>query len=193
MNGSPKTEPAGTYKCADPDGPWPVGNDTANEGGYQTVMQATANSVNGAYATMAEKLSLCDLKTTAESLGVHRADGAPLETNPSSILGTNLIAPLTMAGAYAGIADKGIVCTPIAIDKIVDSSGASVGVPSANCHRAIPESIAIATGYALHGVLTGGTAAADRGATGAAWGFAKTGTTDEAKSTWVVGGTTNDP
>lgn len=189
VNGSPRTEPAGTFKCADPDGSWQVGNDTANEGGYQTVMSATAASVNGAFASMAEKLSLCDLKSTAEHLGVHRADGAPLETNPSSILGTNLIAPLTMASAYATIATKGTYCKPVAIDKIVSSSG-DVKVPTADCTSELPKSIAVATGYALHGVLTGGTASADRGATGSAWGFAKTGTTDEAKSTWVVGGTT---
>jgi membrane peptidoglycan carboxypeptidase len=189
VNGSPRTEPTGTYKCASPDGPWAVGNDTANEGGYQTVMSATANSVNGAYADMAQKLSLCALKKTADDLGVHRADGAPIETNPSSILGTNLIAPLTMASAYSAIATKGTVCAPVAIDRITSTAGPVV-VPKADCHAALPSPIAVATGYALHGVLTGGTAAADRGATGSAWGFAKTGTTDEAKSTWVVGGTT---
>jgi membrane peptidoglycan carboxypeptidase len=189
VNGSPRTEPAGTFKCADPDGPWQVGNDTADEGGYQTVMSATARSVNGAYASMAEKLSLCDLKKTAEDLGVHRADGAPLETNPSSVLGTNLIAPLTMASAYGAIANKGKVCNAVAIDKIVSTNG-DVDVPKADCTDQLAESVAVATGYALHGVLTGGTAAADSGATGGAWGFAKTGTTDEAKSTWVVGGTT---
>jgi len=191
VNGDPRTVPAGTFKCADPDGAWPVGNDEAGEGGYQTVMSATARSVNGAYASMAQKLSLCDLKKTATDLGVHRANGADLQTNPASILGTNEVAPLTMAGAYATIATKGTYCRPIAIDKIVASDGSSVPVPKADCHSVLPESIAVAAGYALHGVLTGnGTAAADNRATGSAWGFAKTGTTDFAKQTWVVGGTT---
>ncbi len=191
VDGSARTLPAGALKaCRQPAASFPVGNDEAGEGGYQTVMSATARSVNGAYASMAEKLDLCDIKEKAASLLVHRADGRDLETNSASILGTNEVAPLSMATAYAGIANKGEVCASIAIDSITDGAGQEVPVPKANCHRAIPENVAVATGYALHGVLTGGTARADVGATGSAWGFAKTGTTDYAHSTWVVGGTT---
>ena len=192
VNGSPQTFPAGSFKCADPDASWSPGNDTDNEGGYQSVMTATKLSVNGAYASMAEKLDLCDIMQKAEDLGVHRADKAPLEKNPPAILGSNsnTVAPLTMASAYAGIASKGTYCASVAIDKIVASDGTAVAVPKADCHRELPESIAVATGYALHSVLTGGTAAADAGSVGNAWGFAKTGTTDFAHSTWVVGGTT---
>ncbi|WP_345482069.1 transglycosylase domain-containing protein [Amnibacterium soli] len=190
VDGTGKTWPAGSFPCASPDGPFAAGNDTANEGGYQSVLRGTALSVNGVFASMASKLNLCDIRKRAEDLLVHRANGADLQVNPSSILGTNEIAPLTMATAYAGIANKGRVCSSIAIDKIVATDGKPVKIPEANCHQGIPSSVAVATGYALHGVLTGGTAAADRGATGGAWGFAKTGTTNDAKSTWVVGGTT---
>ncbi|WP_375406684.1 transglycosylase domain-containing protein [uncultured Amnibacterium sp.] len=192
VDGSGRTIPAGDITaCKQPTAPYPVKNDEAGEGGFQTVMLATEKSVNGAYASMAEKLDLCDIRDRAKELLVHRADGEDLQyRNPSSILGTNEVAPLTMATAYAGIADKGNVCAAIAIDKIITSSGKSVKVPEADCHQAIPSSIAVAAGYALHGVLTAGTAAADRGATGSAWGFAKTGTTNDAIDTWVVGGTT---
>jgi membrane peptidoglycan carboxypeptidase len=190
VDGTGKTWPAGSFPCANPDGPFAAGNDTPGEGGYQTVMRGTAGSVNGVFASMASKLNLCDIRKQAQDLLVHRADGTELQVNPSSILGTNEIAPLTMATAYAGIADKGQVCSSVAIDKIVASDGKPVKVPTADCHQGIPSSIAVAAGYALHGVLTGGTAAADAGATGSAWGFAKTGTTNDAKSTWVVGGTT---
>jgi membrane peptidoglycan carboxypeptidase len=192
VDGSPRTLPPGALKaCGQPAAGWQVGNDEANEGGYQTVMQATARSVNGAYASMAEDLDLCQIRDVAKSLDVHRADGTDLQTNPSSVLGTNEIAPLTMATAYAGIANGGKVCSAVAIDHITTASGEEVPAPKTQCQQSIPSSVATATGYALHGVLTGnGTAAADAGATGSAWGFAKTGTTDEAKSTWVVGGTT---
>ena len=191
VDGSARTVPYGAMKaCKQPAAAFPVGNDEAGEGGYQTVMSATARSVNGAYASMAEKLDLCDIKERATDLLVHRADGADLKTVPSSILGINEVAPLSMATAYAGIANKGEVCASIAIDKIETTDGTEVPLPKANCHQAIPQNVAVATGYALHGVLTGGTARADVGATGSAWGFAKTGTTDDAKSTWVVGGTT---
>ena len=193
LDGSARTIPAGAMKeCGRPAAAFPFKNDTAGEGGYRTVLNGTALSVNGTFASMAEKLDLCDIKKDAESLLVHRADGEPLKTVPSSILGINEVAPLTMATAYAGIAGKGEVCSPVAIERILaGDAGRKVAVPKADCHQAIGSPVAVAAGYALHGVLQGGgTAAADRGATGAAWGFAKTGTTDDSKSTWVVGGTT---
>ncbi|MGT2425388.1 transglycosylase domain-containing protein [Amnibacterium kyonggiense] len=193
VQGSTRYYPTGTFPCANPDGPWSPGNDTAGEGGYQTVMQGTAGSVNGVFASMAMKLRLCDIMQKSVDLGFHRANGAPLEANPPAILGSNVntASPLTMASAYATIANKGIYCSSVAIDKIVTSDGSSVAPPKADCHRALPEDIAVAVGYALHGVLQGGgTASMDAGSLGGAWGFAKTGTTDEAHSTWVVGGST---
>ena len=193
VDGNARYIPSGEFKeCGRPSAPFDVHNDEANEGGYQTVQSATNRSVNGAYASMATKLDLCDIKDRAEDLGVHRADGAPLTTNPFSILGANEVSPLTMADAYAGIANQGDYCSSVAIDRIVDSTGKDVQAPKADCHQTVPKSVAIATGYALHGVLAGpgGTAGVDRGATGSSWGFAKTGTTDDAVHTWVVGGTT---
>ncbi|GAA2750045.1 membrane peptidoglycan carboxypeptidase [Amnibacterium kyonggiense] len=192
VQGSTARYPAGTFPCANPDGPWSPGNDTPGEGGYQTVMQGTAGSVNGVFASMAMKLKLCDIMKTSQDLGFHRANGEPLEANPPAILGSNINAasPLTMASAYATIANKGIFCSSVAIDKIVSSDGSKVTPPAADCHRVLPEDVSIAVGYALHGVLTGGTASIDRPALGGAWGFAKTGTTDFAHSTWVVGGST---
>jgi membrane peptidoglycan carboxypeptidase len=141
---------------------------------------------------MATELKLCDIMQKSKDLGFHRANNAPLEANPPAILGSNAntVAPLTMASAYATIANKGVYCASVAIDKIVSSDGTQVTPPKADCHRELPESVAVAVGYALHGVLTGGTAGQDAGAVGSAWGFAKTGTTDFAHSTWVVGGTT---
>lgn len=191
VDGSPKPYPAGSFRCANPDAPWTFGNDTANEGGYQTVMAATAGSVNGAYASMASELSLCDTMKDATDLGFHRANGAPLELNPPAILGSNAntASPLTMASAYATIANKGVYCSSVAIDRITASDGTPVTPPQADCHRVLPEPVAIAVGYALHGVMSG-TASYDASATGPAWDFAKTGTTDSAHSTWVVGGTT---
>ncbi len=190
VNGNARTLPAGDLKaCGSPAAAFQVANDTAGEGGNQTVYRATALSVNGAFASMAEQLDLCDIRDEAQALDVHRADGAPLETNSSSILGTNEIAPLSMATAYAGIANQGMACTPVAITKVVAPGGQSVTVPQTKCTQGVPKNIAIAAGYTLHGVF-GGTAAGDEGALGGAYGMVKTGTTDNAKDTWEVGGTT---
>jgi membrane peptidoglycan carboxypeptidase len=192
VQGSTRTYPAGTFKCANPDAVWSPGNDTAGEGGYQTVMRGTEGSVNGVFASMAAQLKLCEIMQKSVDLGFHRANSAPLQANPPAILGSNAntVAPLTMASAYATIANKGIYCKSVAIDKIVGSDGRAVTPPQADCSPKLPKSVAIAVGYALHGVLTSGTAASDAGSLGGAWGFAKTGTTDFAHSTWVVGGST---
>ncbi|MFF2772833.1 penicillin-binding protein, partial [Streptomyces bacillaris] len=73
---------------------------------------------------MATKTDLCSILKAAQGLGIHPAKtGAQLNSYPSMILGTNNIAPLTMATAYAGIADSGTVCTPVAIDKVINADG----------------------------------------------------------------------
>jgi membrane peptidoglycan carboxypeptidase len=75
---------------------------------------------------MAEQLDQCEIRTAAESLLVHRADGGILQTNPSAVLGTNEIAPLTMATAFGGIAHGGVVCEPIVVDRFVTDTGETI-------------------------------------------------------------------
>lgn len=164
-------------------------NDSAGEGGFRTVYSATQNSVNSAFMTMVQKLNLCDINAQATALGVHNATGAPLGVNASDMLGSggNTIAPLTMAAAYAGIADQGTFCTPMAIDKVVKPGGGTLPIPGSDCKQTIDKSLAIAAGYTLHGVLNG-TATTDANGTGPAFQFAKTGTTNLAQQTWLVGG-----
>jgi membrane peptidoglycan carboxypeptidase len=93
-----------------------------------------------------------------------------------------------MAGAYATIANHGVTCDPVAIDRITDASGAAVPVPQRHCHRTVSAGIADAAAYALHGVLTGGTMQGDQTPDGR-YELGKTGTTDNAKDTWTIGST----
>ena len=73
--------------------------------GNMTVLNATKNSVNSAYVRMASELNLCNIFDGAAELGVHRAQ--PVDGNdkpqvlPSNVLGTDTVAPLTMAAALA--------------------------------------------------------------------------------------------
>ncbi|WP_375401419.1 transglycosylase domain-containing protein [uncultured Amnibacterium sp.] len=164
-------------------------NDSAGEGGFRTVYSATQNSVNAAFMTMVQKLNLCDIVGQATALGVHNASGKPLSDLATDMIGSggNAIAPLTMATAYAGIADQGTFCTAMAIDKVVKPDGGTLPIPGSDCKQTIDKSLAIAAGYTLHGVLNG-TATTDANGTGPAFQFAKTGTTDSARQTWLVGG-----
>jgi membrane peptidoglycan carboxypeptidase len=90
-------------------GPWPFRNSADLIIPSATVFEATVRSINSAYASMAEQLDQCEIRSAAEALGVNRADGGAIQTNPSAVLGTNEIAPLTMATAFAAIANKGVV------------------------------------------------------------------------------------
>jgi membrane peptidoglycan carboxypeptidase len=171
-------------------GPWNVSNDSSGENGNYSVMAATAASVNTVFAAMAFKLDICDIRRDAEGLLVHRADGKPLSNSPASVIGTNEIAPITMATAYAGFANNGVACSPVAIDKITDSTGKTLDVPKSQCSTTpIDPKIAAGVIYALQGVLRGGTATAANPNDGVPI-YGKTGTTDNSYDNWLIAGTT---
>lgn len=162
--------------------------DGGGGGGVMSVRTATARSVNTAFAAMAEKLDLCDISKMAERMGGHRADGKPLVNFPTSILGVNEVAPLTMATAYAGIANGGVVCSPVAIDRIVDPDGNEIKPPQSTCTQAVSQPVAATAAFALQGVMNGGTGGAGNPGKGPILG--KTGTTDNYVHTWLVDSTT---
>ncbi|WP_440708419.1 transglycosylase domain-containing protein [Herbiconiux sp. YIM B11900] len=170
-------------------GTYSVKNDGGAAPGNVTVMKATADSVNLAFLRMAQKLDQCEIRKTAEAFGVHRADGNPLGENPADVLGTNEIAPLTMAAAFAAVANEGTYCSPIAIDKILDSQGNELPPPASTCSQAVDPNIAAAMTTALQGVINGGTATQSNPNDGIPH-FGKTGTTDSEKDTWFVGAST---
>ena len=191
VNANPQTYDASTFKnsCDGPaSGPYHPTNDSPGEGGIMSVQTATTESVNTAYIAMAHQLDLCDIRHDAEAFDVHRADGAPLKTYPTSVLGINEIAPLTMATAFAGIANKGVVCTPIAIDKIIDGAGKDVPAPKSKCTQAVDPQVAATMAYALKKVVQNGTAAGMNPSNVDM--LAKTGTTDNAEQIWLVASTT---
>jgi membrane peptidoglycan carboxypeptidase len=178
-----------TDSCGGPwTGPYKPTNDAPGQTGMRDALDATVNSINTAFVAMASKLDLCAIRKDAEAFGVHTATGSPLDTNPSSVLGTNTIAPLTMATAFAGIANNGTTCTPIAIDAIMDANGAPVTAPSSTCTQSVAPEIAHAMALALEGTAEFGTAAGiNRSATDM---LAKTGTTDGNEQLWLVAATT---
>jgi len=157
-------------------------------------MAATADSINGAYVSMAMKLDQCKTKEIAMSLGMHPAIEKDnlntrdhveneLMSNPSAILGTNDIAPLTVAAAYAGIANGGVYCKPRAVDYIMDSKGNKLDGQLAECGPSLvtPE-VAAAAIHALQYAMSKYPANPRNGVPH----FGKTGTTNGAEQTWVV-------
>lgn len=171
-------------------GVWTPKNDDSSNPRSISALAATVSSVNTAFVGMAKQLDLCSITKNAEAFGVHSATpGKPLGSTAASILGTTEVAPLTMATAFAGIANHGTVCTPIAIDKIIGADGKERSVPQSRCSHAVTEKVAAAMAYALKRVTTVGTAAGLNGTSTDM--LAKTGTTDDALHVWLVAATTN--
>ncbi|MCU1558190.1 MAG: penicillin-binding protein [Microbacteriaceae bacterium] len=191
VNGTPKQFPANSFKCnGSPTGDayFPQ-NDSPGEGGSWSVLRATTSSVNVAFVEMAKKLDLCAIRNDAQAMGVHRADGKELEVLPSSTLGTNLISPMTMAGAIATIGANGTYCKPTAIDKIVGPDGKGLPGEPTECTSAISPQIAATVAYALKTVFASGTATAGNPRDGVEL-VGKTGTTDGSYQNWLIGTTT---
>jgi membrane peptidoglycan carboxypeptidase len=169
-------------------GSFPPRNDDARIA--NNAIDATKWSVNSSFVAMAQQLDLCNIKKLAQAFGVHRADADPLQMFPSDVLGTQEVAPLTMAVAFAGIANGGLTCLPVAIDRIVDRAGNEIAAPAADCKQSVPPNVANAMAYAMQQTFaSGGTATASNPGTGIPH-IGKTGTTDSAKDTWMVGAST---
>ncbi|AGW42334.1 penicillin-binding protein [Leifsonia xyli subsp. cynodontis DSM 46306] len=196
VNANVRTYATGTFKgyCF-PNGSygstpnrWPT-NDSSGEEGVRSAIQATQLSINTAFVSMASQLDLCKIRDTAKAFGVHTATGTELAANPASVLGTNTIAPLTMATAFAGIANGGVTCSPIAIDKIIGADGKEVSAPTSKCEQSVDPSIAAAMSAAMQRVLVSPGTAAGMNTTGKDM-IAKTGTTDGNEQLWLVASTT---
>src|SRR5579859_6784224 len=102
--------------------------------------------------------------------------GAALGQFPSFTLGTNLITPIEMAGAYATIAAQGTYCVPYVITEVTDAAGRQDPAQHPNCRAVLDPNIANELTAMLRGVLT------QQGATAAGLGLdrpsaGKTGTT----------------
>ncbi|MFE6963946.1 transglycosylase domain-containing protein [Agromyces sp. NPDC057679] len=182
-------------------GDWDPRNDEGGNGGYWSALHNTVRSENTGFVAMAKQLDLCGIKKTATGLmSAGRADGKPLGEGlnedgnripfgPSAVLGTEEIAPISMATAFAAVAGGGKSCTPIAIDSITDGEGKAVEIPKSTCTQAITPDVAAGMNYALQRVMTEGTGTSSRGSMDTAGTpmIGKTGTTDDAYATWMSG------
>lgn len=198
VSGSQMVYPQNAFHSSDPcndigGSTWHVSNDEGGAVPSATVIQAAAESINSVFAKMATQLDLCGIKQRAQNLLVHGAAESinPFLANPSSVLGTNYISPLTMATAYAGVANHGVARTPIAIDRIVMPDQKEHPVPaSVTSPNPINPDVAAATIYTLQSVLApGGTSVSANPQDGIPI-FGKSGTTDNSVSNWLVTSTT---
>jgi penicillin-binding protein 1A len=164
--------------------PWMPSNYEGEGGGVMSIADATAHSVNCAYARMVKAVGLSKVADVARRMGIT----SPLEPLvPSMALGSKEVSPLEMASAYATLAADGIHRKPHFVEKIVDRYGKTVFTEHDKGDRALtPQNARVAINV-LRGVVQNGTGTAAR--LGSRDVFGKTGTSEEHQNAWFVGGT----
>lgn len=167
-------------------------NDDPNHYYAMSAYEGLYNSINTVTFQTAAALDFCNIQKMATAAGVK--DGLSNEpydlSTISKLIGTNNVAPIDMATAFATFASGGIRCNPIAITSVVDAAGTKYPVPEADCQRTISEDVAAGVTYALQSVLVKGSGW-NIGLDDKSNAFAKTGTTDGNIDTWTVGATSS--
>jgi membrane peptidoglycan carboxypeptidase len=165
-----------------------------------TVLEGLYNSINTVTFASAAQLDFCGIQKIVDAVGLH--GGLPSKDDPNpkinmstlgNLLGSTQTAPLTMASAFATFANDGKYCEPIAITAVKDATGKALPAQSSSCRDAIKPEVARGVNYALQEVLNRGSGSLiqPRISTGTHFPIgAKTGTSNNNGSTWVVGHTT---
>ncbi|MEV6393912.1 transglycosylase domain-containing protein [Streptomyces sp. NPDC051907] len=181
--------PASIATC---DGTWvnhggqKLENENPKEVGPYGLRDAMEMSVNTYFVQMIGEIGLCPVVEMTDKLGVVMGNGKKLPQEPSTLtLGSDGIAPLTMAGAYATFANRGTYCTPTAIESIKTADGKSLAVPQTTCTKAMTERTADTINTLLRGVVDSGTG--QQAGLQSRDNAGKTGTTDGRKNAWFVG------
>jgi penicillin-binding protein 1A len=164
--------------------PWSPSNYEGEGGGVMTITDATAHSVNCAYARMVEEVGVSRVADVARRMGIT----SPLEPLvPSMALGSKEVSPLEMASAYGTMAADGIHHKPHFVEKVLDRYGRTVFVEKDKGERAItPQNARVAISV-LRSVVQRGTGTA--AALESRDVFGKTGTSENHENAWFVGGT----
>jgi membrane peptidoglycan carboxypeptidase len=168
-------------------------NDDNTKYGNINMVKAMADSVNTYFVPLEQQIGLCNVVHMAQAFGLGVQGGLnsagtsllPISQTQDLTLGVNSLTPLQIANAYAAFAADGTYCNPTAITRVVNASGKNLAVPSADCHRVVPRSVAAGVNTLLASVVSDeGTGAPDA----INWSDAgKTGTTNEEAQAWFAG------
>ncbi len=180
-----KTFEAGDWGCGEKfNQPSYTVNNSTGAGSFN-MWSGTAMSINTFFVELQRRAGLCRTVDIAERMGVKLGNGKPLLRYPSFTLGSMEVSPLSVASAFATVANHGIYCRPHAVKTVTDLDGRTLYSDNGNCRKAISRDVADATTAILTGVIDGsGTGKAmtlGRDAAG------KTGTTDSNAAVWFAG------
>ena len=170
----------------------PVGgftNAEAFSGGYLSMTQALAQSVNTWFVSLEDKIGVKAIAATGYKMGMTslplNGPKAITERDAALTLGAYETSPIQLASVYATIAAHGVACAPIGITSVVDANGKSLSIPQANCKQVIRVSTADTLAQMMTSVVKYGTGVnaniPGREVAG------KTGTTSSAAAAWFAG------
>lgn len=189
---------------------WKVDNYEGGGGGQIDIVDATARSVNAAYARLevevlgdgdpfagaakvaevARKLGIpfpteAEVKERCGDEYLRTSACTPADRLPSIALGSREIAPIDLAAAYATFANDGVYNRPTLVARITDASGKELYRAKTSPERAISSETASGVNYVLRKAVEDGTGRRaqldDRAAAG------KTGTSQGWRDAWFAG------
>lgn len=169
---------------------WKVGNQHKASPGPMSLTDATKWSINTAFGQLVGELGACTVRDTWTQFGVTKANGKPIASGPSAIvLGSDSSSPLQMANAYATIAAGGKYCAPRPVVSITQANGKKLKLDVPACKQLISRDQANGVAQIFHSPLSEGGTAGKAKLAGGRDAFGKTGTTQQAETTWFIGST----
>ncbi|MFJ5977690.1 transglycosylase domain-containing protein [Pseudarthrobacter oxydans] len=167
----------------------------AEEGFYRKmpINYGLYNSINTATFATAAQLDFCGIQKMVDAVGLHSGlDGAPINMHQlGNLLGAIGVAPLHLANAFATFANDGRYCSPIALVDVKDATGGNLPAQPVECRDAVKPDVARGVNNVLQDVLVKGSGVWINPKTHDKFPVAaKTGTSNNNGSTWIVGYTT---
>ncbi|CAA9388832.1 MAG: Multimodular transpeptidase-transglycosylase [uncultured Nocardioidaceae bacterium] len=163
---------------------WTPANSTGS--GRFDLYGGTQQSVNTFFAQLELRTGLCRPYQLAQQMGI-RLDDPDNQQVPSFTLGVVDTDPLSMAGAYATFAARGVHCPPRPVVSIEGAQGRLLKRYDDDCRRVLPAPVADAVNDVLRGVQEPGGFGYGAGLALGQPTAAKTGTTNTNRAVWFIG------
>ena len=180
---SPVTVLEGLASIA-PQGPeeWAPRNASGDTPDRLTLRAALLESNNRAATALQQRIGSRPVLRLASHVGLR-----DLPDVPSLSLGTGLVTPLELTGAFAAFPNGGLAVRPRGIVRVIDADGSPAFDNPIHTERVISEATAFQMVSMLEDVMDRGTGAPARGMGVRFAVGGKTGTTDDFKDAWFVG------
>jgi membrane peptidoglycan carboxypeptidase len=151
-----------------------------------SLLEATADSINTAYAELNLDMGPEHTREAAETLGIPE-DTPGLSDDSSNVLGTASPTVLQQAEAYGTLAAKGVRHPSHMVSKVKNPDGTTRFEADTDGERVIDEKVAINATVALQGPPSTGSASSLVDVMDGRPVAGKTGTSESFKSAWFVG------